>query len=594
MSGMVCYFERAAGGSALRRVRLVGAAFDRSWTAPGASGEVVSGAGDGRGAAVSGVRAGARWVAETLRSLGVSRLDVLALDAEGGVCTWLSAPSPDQRMVAAAVQQAALGGVEGAGGSAARLIATGIVGGDSIGFGGEGDVSLQALAADDAPPSGGRGLRLSGRRAGAGIGEQRQRFGVISVRDAAARVFIDELDARGIEVGSVCSTWHAIGAAWDPAAPRPGEEPADNAATCAVVMTDPAGRIVWAWSSAGEVVAAGTVRLRHIAHRVQTPAAPQAGALAVRGDDEAPAEVSGLECTGADVGRLVMDWLSWSAQLGRSPDRIVCIGPATLPGQPAASGQDVPWLGGPAPMSVAEGLGRAWQGATIDAAVHEDPIGATLTRLAGVGPVGARPADAARADDDPRRELLTLSARPGRSDRWMYRWMAAGLLAAGAAVAVVGWRFHQSASEARGRVDEARSARKALLTELDALVPGVSNYEGAAAIGRLQGKAAELDQVNKSLRAQRPILQELERVLLAIGATEGVRLTDINMNAAVGSVRLRVPDGEAGPAIFDRVTASPYPGCMPWRGSTPSLPLSGEDRAYVLTGSWPSEAGGRP
>lgn len=588
---MVCYFERAAGGSSLRRVRLVGAAFDRSWTAPGASGEVVSGAGDGRGAAVSGVRAGARWVAETLRSMGVSRLDLLVLDAEGGLCTWLSAPSPDQRTVAAVVQQAALGGVEGAGGSAARLIATGIVGGDSVSLGG--DVSVQALAADHAPRPGGRGLRLSGRRAGAGVGEQRQRFGVISVRDAAARVFIDELDARGIEVGSVCSTWHALAAAWDPAAPRPGEEPAADTQTCAVVLTDPAGRIVWAWSRGGEVIAAGTVRLRQFALRAPSPS-PQAGGLVAHGDDEPTAEVSGLECTGADVGRLVMDWLSWSAQLGCSPDRIVCIGPATFPGQPGAIGQNASWLGGPAPMSVAEGLGRAWQGATIDAAVHDDPVGATLSRLAGVGPEGARPAHAAAADDDPRRELLALSARPGRSDRWMFRWMAAGLLAAGAAVAVVGWRFHRAAAEARGRVDEAIAARKSLLTELEALVPGVSNYDGPAAIGRLQGKAAELDQINKSLRAQRPILQELERVLLAIGGTEGVRLTDINMNAAVGSVRLRVPDAEAGPAIFDRLTASPYPGCMPWRGSTPSLPLSGDERSYVLTGSWPTEAGGRP
>lgn len=593
MSGMVCYFERFAGGNGLRRVRLVGAAFDRAWTAPGASGEVVSGAGEGHGAAVAGVRAGARWVAETLRSLGVSRLDVLVLDPEGGVCAWLSAPSPDQRMLAATVQQAALGGVEGAGGSATRLIAAGMLAGENGAFGGEGDVSLQALAvADESPAAGRRVLRLPGRRAGAGLGEQRQRFGVISVRDAAARVFIDELDARGIEVGSVCSTWHALGAAWDPGAPRAGEEPADVAQTCAVVLTDPAGRIVWAWSTAGEIVAAGTVRLRQVSHRAPGPAS-QPGAIALPGADEPSGEVSGLECTGADVGRLVMDWLSWSAQLGRSPDRIVCVGPATLPGLPGSPGHGPSWLGGPAPVSVAEGLGRAWEGATIDAAVHDDPVGATLTKLAGVGPVGARPAHAARADDDPRRELLALSARPGRADRWMFRWMAAGLLAAGAAVAVVGWRFHSAASDARQRVEQAAAARRTLLKDLDSLVPGVSNYDGPAAIGRLQGKATELEQVNKSLRAQRPILQELERVLLAVDGSEGVRFADLTLNAAVGSVRLRVPDAEAGPAIFDRITASPYPGCMPWRGTTPAA-LTGDERFYVLTGSWPTEAGGRP
>lgn len=587
---MVCYFERLPGGSALRRVRLVGAAFDRSWTAPGASGEVVSGVAAGGGAAVAGIRAAAKWVAETLRSLGAPRLDVLVLDPEGGMCTWLSAPSPDPHMVGATVRQAVLGGSEGAGGSAARLVAAGIAAGEQASM--EGDSSFQALAVAE-PSAAGGGLLFRARAKGSGVGEQRERFGVISIRDAAARVFIDELDARSIEIGTVESTWHALGAALDPAAPRAGDEPAANPDTCAAVMIDPAGRIVWAWSRAGEVIAAGSIRLRHVTHRV-APAAPAGAIVPADRDLEEPAEISGLECTGADVSRLVMDWLAWSAQLGRAPDRIISIGPITIPAQPGPV-PGAPWLGGHTPASLAEGLGRGWPGATIDAAVHEDPVGVVLSRIAGVGPVGALPDSARLVDDDPRRELVGLSSRPGRADRWMYRWMAAGLLAAAAAVIVVGWQFHQSAATARAGIQGLAAKRVDMLKEMDALVPAVSVSPVQVALGRLSGKAAELETINKSLRPQRPILREVERVLLAMEDTENVRLLEVSLNAAVGTVKLRVPDGESGPAILDRVTAVSYEGCIPWSGRTPPL-IRDDDRQYVLTGSWPSDVrpGGRP
>jgi hypothetical protein len=580
---MVCYLERGPGGSTLRRIRLVGAAFDRSWSAP-VAGEIGSGSGGSEGAAaVSSVKSGARWVADTLKGLGTSRLDIVCLDGEGGVCTWLSAPSAAQGVVSATIQQSVLSGGEGAGGAAGRLLASGISSGsDSAGFGG--DVSVQALAIAEEEP--GQGLRLPFIGANAQAAGARERFAVLSMRDAPVRVFLDELDARGIDVGVVESIWHALAATWDPGAPRPGEPAPDRAPVTAVVMTDPAGRLVWAWSAAGELLAAGNLRLRHIVRREERAAAPTGTELAVaeagtarRIEDEEPDEISGLECTGAEVGRIVMDWLAWSAQLGRVPDRVICFGPLTLPDPDNAGAQ---WLGGPTPASLAEGLGRAWSGAQIDAAAHEDPLGATLSRLAGVGPIGALPPKA--ENDDPRRELLGLSSRPGRMDRRMYRWMAVGMLAAAALIAAAGWQFHRAAGGGSDAIADAQLRASEALKSVASIAPNLDQNPGAA-IGILQGKITQLEAVNKSLKPQKPILPELARVLRAIEGSADIRVKDINLNAAAGSVRLVVPDGDTGPTIFERLNT--LPGAIPWRGQ--QSPLIGAERIYVLTGVWQVE-----
>lgn len=582
---MVCYLERGPGGSTLRRVRLVGAAFDRAWTAP-VAGEIGSGSGGSDGAAaVSAVKSAAKWVAETLKGLGTSRLDTICLDGEGGVCTWLSAPSASQSVVSATIQQSVLSGAEGAGGSAGRLIAAGIAsGGEAGGF--ESDVSVQALAVADEEPRGSMRLPFIGRAADSG--GSRERFAVLSMRDAPVRVFIDELDARGIEVGAVESIWHALASTWDPGAPQAGEPAPERTPVSAVVMTDPSGRLVWSWSSAGELLAAGQIRLRQVVRREERPAPSmvsgaelalaEPGAARRIGNDE-PEEIAGLECTGAEVGRIVMDWLAWSAQLGRVPDRILCFGPLTLPDPGNGASQ---WLGGPSPASLAEGLGRAWAGAQIDAAAHEDPIGATLARLAGVGPLGAHPPKV--EVDDPRRELLTLSARPGRADRFMYRSMAIGLVAAAVLVAAAGWQFHRAAGGGADAIAEAQQRQADALKSVATIAPNIERDPGAA-VGILRGKINELEQINRSLKPQKPILQELARVLRAIEGSADTRIREITLNAAVGSARLVVPDAETGPAIFERLNG--IPGVIPWRGQ--QAPLIGNERLYVLTGTWPTD-----
>jgi hypothetical protein len=580
---MVCYLERGPGGSRLKRVRLVGAAFDRSWTAP-VAGEIGSGGGGSDGAAaVSAVRSAAKWVADTLKGLGTSRLDLVCLDGEGGICTWLSAHNPAPGVVSATIQQSVLSGSEGAGGSAGRLIAAGIASGTEGGGGLDSDVSVQALAVAEEEPS--KGLRLSLRGRGGDAAGAKERFAVLAMRDAPVRVFLDELDGRGIDVISVESIWHALAATWDPGAQQE-ESAAVRAPLAAVVMTDPAGKLVWAWSAGGELLAAGQVRLRQVVRREERSAgagsAEQALAKPGEGMDDEPDEISGLECTGAEVGRIVMDWLAWSAQLGRVPERVLCFGPVTLPDPGNGHAQ---WLGGPTPASLAEGLGRAWGGAQIDAAAHEDPIGATLARLAGVGPLGAQPAGARAAaeGDDPRRELLGLSARPGRADKRMYRSMAVGLFAAALLVAATGWQLHRAAGGGQDEILEAQKRRDETLKAMETIVPNVSKHQDP--IGILTGKINELEQLNKALKPQRPILQEMSRVLRAIEGSAETRIKEMTINAAVGSVRLVVPDAETGPAVQERLTASE--GEIPWRGSTP--PLIGNERLYMLTGTWPTE-----
>src|SRR5207244_1332465 len=69
---------------------------------------------------------------------------------------------------------------------------------------------------------GGVGLsRLAGvyGEAGSAGGQWKRRYAVGAVEVAVVRVLLDELDARGVEVGRVVTLWHAMAAAWDRAEP---------------------------------------------------------------------------------------------------------------------------------------------------------------------------------------------------------------------------------------------------------------------------------------------------------------------------------------------------------------------------------------
>lgn len=603
--GIVCYIERSEGGTSIQRVRLVGAGLIRTWSPPEsrAVSSVDSASGSG-GAAVATARAAAAWIADTLEAVGLSRLAAICLDADGAVCAWLSAHSPDTASIHATVAQSAQEtDGSGAGVGAARLLTMSAPGGSPLGL--TGDTSVQALATLEPQPETAPAPRFRFKRAGSVAAGRKHRYAVVAVPDAPARVILDELDARAIETDSVLSLWHAMAAAWDTPAPsssNPGRVIDAESASGAVVLVEPSGRLVWAWTSEGELVAGGTIRLASLVRRpeaapgqsaadappppltgpsalvpVHPPDSPDA-ARRISPEPERAEDDTYLEFSDADAGRIAVDWLAWSAQLGHCPQRVVCLACPTLSTADSAG-----------PATLARALARLWPGATIDGAVHEDPVGATLARVAGIGPdTGATPriARPAPADDapQPRAALVGLTARPGRADRRLHQWIAAAFAAGAVLLGAAAWRLYQSAGAADLAATAAAEERRERLRSLETIIPNLTKSPTPRQM--LEDKLRALRDQVKVLKPSRPVIQETVRLLDALKSAADTKLNDFEINVVSAKATLSVPDAETGPNVLIALKAAP--GILPWQGSTPSF-SSDKSRQYILTAIWPVE-----
>lgn len=616
--GVVCYIERTPGGVGIRRLRLIAAGLSRTWTAPEAreSGGLDARVGGGGGAA-SIPRTGAAWISETLAGVGLKRLAAVCVDNEGSICAWLSAPSPEPRVIQATVASSSMDHEgSGAGVGAARLLAMtdGSAGSTGVSTG-MGEASLQALATVDpneqSAGGGGEGSRFGlQRRKAAPSVTARNRYAVLAVPDAPVRVLLDELDAKGIEVDRVMSVWHALAMAWDgahaPSARGRGAIDSDAvpAATIAVEQSIGGGRLVWAWTRSGELVAGGSMRLSHVVQKPIEPAAPigplestdlatpEIGTQARRVSEEVESTPS-IEFTTEDAGRLAMDWLAWSAQLGHCPRRVVCLSVPSLQ------------AGGRGPQGLLAMLGRAWPGATIDGAIHDDPVGATLGRLAGLGnDAEAANLPTAQADTSPlplsarpREALIGLSTRPGRADRRMYQWIGAALVGASALVAALGYQVYRSLDEARSRLLSAKNEYQEIIKGTEKFAPNIiaePKKEEA-----LEDALRRMREQMKTIKPPRPVLEETVRLMEAMSkvavdpatGAEGPRpqLTEIDFSFMAAKAVLQVPDAQTGPTVLENLLGTS--GVLTWQGSSSG---SGGSRTYLLLATWPEDLSVRP
>jgi len=160
-----------------------------------------------------------------------------------------------------------------------------------------------------------------------------------------------------------------------------------------------------------------------------------------------------------------------------------------------------------------EALGEAWAGATVDLAVHDDPIGATFIRIAKGLEGTAKPVSGI----EPTRSLTTLTARPGRANRKLWLWSALVMTAASALLGVIAWQWKREAIQLNQAAelyqirwqDEVRKAYS------DALTPRPE--------GPLMALRNEVERRRAELMPERPeeampILDELETISLVIGA----------------------------------------------------------------------------
>jgi hypothetical protein len=322
---------------------------------------------------------------------------------------------------------------------------------------------------------------------------------------------------------------------WDPGAPRTGTPmmgaavDAGDAPVSAVILVDPdTSRLLWTWSRGGRLLVAGSMRLRK-AHAETT--------ALTEGGDNAAAPMT-VVYSQDDAARLTVEWLSWAAQVGQAPSRVVCI---------------VPEQGQAGPFGRA--VGQAWNGATVDVVVRPDPVGDTLARAAGIIENTPKP-----TDDDPQLALVELSSRPGRSHRRLFMWWSAAVMAAAAALGFLGWQLQRHAEESREAAATWTQQQNEAIAQV---MPGAK-----AGVGPDQSVYNQLkNEVSKREKALAapgrndvavPILQELETISLVVG-NNNFELSELELDGRRVQVTIMTNStGEAEAVVeaFKRVSGS--------------------------------------
>ncbi len=527
MGGRICYMTRDDRGAVVRALRLVGERTSDSWTAPST---------DPRRA----IGSGAQWLRDRLVALSASNgrsarvLDRVCLDVDGAACSWVNASGTDRRLVRALIEGAAgSGGMDtDEGGPGARTRFPDLP--DETGY------EPLAPRGDDAAPAS-------------------PRVGVMATPDIPARLLLDELDALGVRVGGVMSVWQALAAAWDAGdggggGVRADRVVADERPLCAVVAVDPDGpRAVWVWSDNGRPVAAGSVRLLR--------AREDAG-----GEDEHGRIIDEAATTlcEQDVSRLGLEWLSWSAQLGRTPARAVLVGPFGRVDESVAGVLDA---GG-----AARALTAVWPGASVDVIEEPDPIGRTLGILA------------ERGEAQGAGELGELGARPGRAHRSMYVWLAGALALGGIAAGALGYRYWSAADALREQRGAILDNRNDILREV-----GLEQDKWRQAMLELETIHGVLyGEQNTRTEPIMPVMSAFERLTFVLSNPEW-DLVSISVGSTAVSMRVTVPDVVTAEQLEQGVL-SITTGILEW------TPMVKRERAGAvdcdLTGTWSPEARG--
>jgi len=473
-------------------------------------------------AAPADARAGAEWLAERLNRNGKA-ISRLIIDTDGGVCSWVSTSDTSPEVVRALVEQPF--DQEDAQGSS-RFPEL------------PGETALETLGESSAAHKGDHHNPV--------------RAAVLAVPVVPARLLIDELDRLGIRVGEVEALWHAIAQAWDPAArsslggSKAERVIAETTPVTGVVVLDPAGRLVWAWSRAGEALAGGTQRLQTVRTVDAEPDRLERGAT------RQPI------VTEDDLARLGNDWLAWSMQLGVTPTRIVVVGhPSNIDGGLDSAG-------------IGRTLGRIRPDAPIDIVPDDDPIGTTLSQLAGREPCNQS-------------GISELTDRPGRVHRAMYRWSAVALLLAAGAVGVFASRFLRVSDEIETQISELGRDYLGVANE--------NNLNLATASLDLERKIEQLKKnqvdVSSLVVKPRPLLEELEALSFVL-ASDDLTLREITMSELSITVKVQVAETETYEALSQAIL-SISGSVVEWRSTV--APRGSNALECTFTGSWPSQEG---
>lgn len=450
----------------------------------------------------------ATWLVSQRRRVGL-----ICVDSEEAQFLWLKTPSADPMVLGAAVRSA------------------GQDWGDTMLVG-----SLQPLADPEAAPEPVAGKRRGllaawTRPIGKSAAMQAPVCGpVIAAPLGLVRLWLDELDARGVRPERVATLWHCLASAW-------AREYSSD--VTAVVAVEPGVRAAWSWSTGANLVAGGQ-------QVMERPAPPPAD-----GEPASPEEPGAF--AGRFTARLALDWLSWAAHAGTLPKRAVLVGPDT--GHFAAAFRE------------------RWPGIEVFEQAAEDAVAATLER-ANAAIVADRSAAA-----DPRRTLTVLTARPTRAVRTQHRWAAVALIMVAMAIGLLGWRFSTASRAMAATAAEIQEESRVLVKSLnDPTIESSRNIQMS-----LSSMLTELRKKEppKLPPAPKPVHEEIKRIAEILSRYEGVKLLTLSIDArGTSSLQATVPDRRTSEEI--KLELQRAAGALTWTEAGGV----GADQQLRLNGNW--------
>jgi len=535
MTALACHIA-----SDLTTLRLAGEGADLTWRAPRRDSSEEAEATPSGPSVRERAEQAADFLRDALRRQG-GALGTVCVSVDEAMCSWLSAPSAEQPVIAAAMRRRASEWNRDAIGESVQPLTSPT---QSRGLG------QMTLMPRSKRASGTEGEDDASDRAPGASGMAH--LAVLEALDGPLRLWLDALDRRGARPAGVQTLWHALASVWASDSREDGEERAERQANedgesplVCVLFRERDDRLVWAWGSEGNLVAGGGC-----ADAPAQPRQERAGETASRGAESRAGDI---------VGRLSLDWLTWSAQRGRAPGRMVIVAPDA--------------------SDLADEFASRWPETTTRPVETPDPLGLLLERLSQTPP---------RADaDDPRRSLLSATRRPGQAHRRFYRAasLAIALLAAGATS--IGWQAQRSASALR---DEQSRIRAEFQRIVGAVAPNLAGNPSALAdpVRALQSELALAQQANPTISEPDPpppIKAELERFLAAVAGIEGLTLEVVSIDERLAQATVASEGFAPGEGLLNALRDEP--GRIRWQGNNIGSPPA---LRWRLNGQWEDES----
>lgn len=335
---------------------------------------------------------------------------------------------------------------------------------------------------------------------------------VICHHDAVVRLFLDALDRRAVVPQAVMSGWHAL-----------AQHATKDAGLSCVIAHELAdehaqspGRLLWAWSENGTLLAGGSAAV---------------------GDLDG--EMGAAHATSA-LQRLAMDWMSWSSQLGTAPERVLLLGPGAkaLESAHAASFPDRP----------------------VRVVTESEALSSTL------GVVADRADDAGGWKSASHTSLTRVSHRPTRATRKQYQFVAIAALLVGVAIGSIAFRMGKTTSEWRVRANDVRAqTMDTINTTWDGGIEG-----RPTSLSRVARQLYEAELAREGIKLPRPpykIYYEMNRVMTLLvdvleqerpeevpqGEVWQMRVTRLAASETGLSLGMMVPAREVGTTIRERL-----------------------------------------